>query len=248
MIKISNAIKLLESCGYSVKRNMEFDFERLPFDYADNIEFSIRRCNDILVESLYFNSLDKFMKQIQLEIPDFNKYVKRISNNKIVLSNDILDKYTSIDDFKVILDKFCYRINKLAEFDMIIGPEYNLAVNNEKYYVHLSPVNNLDKIGIEPKSSEKFETYSPRIFLFKLSELVDYDNAMENIAEDLYYSCRSIVNKFNAVYNENKTYYVYLINLDKERDIFIDNNYISKNACYTFDKIPAAFVTKITEI
>lgn len=249
MIKISSAIKLLEKCGYTVSRNVDFDFKRLPMDYSDNTEYSIRRCGDILTESLYFQSIDKFLKQVKLEIPDFEKYIKSVSGNKIVLSNDILDRYATINDFKKILDKFCYRINKVAGFDMIIGPEYNLAVNNEKYYVHLSPIDKLDETGIEPKSSGKFEDYSPRIFLFKLSELVDYDNSMENIAEDLYYSCKSIVEKFNDVYKENKTYYVYLIKLvDVRIDIFIDNNYVSKNACYIFDKIPAQFVTKITKI
>ena len=196
MIKLSDAKKLLENCGYSITRNVEYDTYRLPIDYKDMQEFSIRRCGDVLTESLYYYNPEKFIKQMKLVIPDFTNYVYKQSHNDLLLHLTILDKFKSQKDFEDLLDKYCYRIRQITMLYVVIGPEYNLSNRNEDYYVHLSPINNLQEIGIEPRSSNRFEKYTPRIYLFKLSELVDYDNTMANIAEDLYYSCRSIVKLF----------------------------------------------------
>lgn len=250
IIKLSAAREILEQAGYIVSRIEPYDNMALPFDYSDNREFGVSRCNTVIVESLYFQSMEKFQKQIRLAVKDFDNYVVAVDEPRIILKNSFLGLFTSRKELETLLDKYCYRVQRYDYKGMylVICPEYNIQNKNEKYYIHVSPEDHLDDIGIEPKASGKFETYSPRIYMYKLSELVDYDNSMENLGRELYFSCKQIVDRFNTVYSENKVYYVYLITIDDNRDIYIDNNYKSKNACYTFDRILPRYVKKITKI
>ena len=250
IIKLSAARKILEAAGYTVSRNESDTTVILPFDYSDNLEFAVSRCNALILESLYFQSMDKFKRQIRQNIKNFDDYIVYVDEPRLILKQSFLDFFTSRKELESLLDKYCYRVQKYdyRGIYIVICPEYNLQNKNEKYYVHISPIDNLDTVGIEPRASGKFESYSPRIYLYKLSELVDYDESMENLGRELYFSCKQIVDKFNTVYSENKEYYVYLVTISDNRDIFIDNNYKSMNACYTFDKILPKYVKKITKI
>lgn len=244
-IKLSEAKQLLENCGYSIIRNIEYDTEKLPIDYKDMQEFSIRHYGDVLTESLYFYSEEKFIKQIKLKIPNFKNYITRKSHNDLLLDLSILDLFKNKEQFEQLLYKYCYRIRNITFFNVVIGPEYNLDKDNKDYYIHLSPVSNLNEIGIEPRASGKFEEYSPRIYLFKLNDLVGYDIEMKDMAEDLYYSCQDIIEMFNRTYGEDKKYYVYLCKLDDDRDIFVDNVMKDWKAYYTFKKIVPSRIKKL---
>lgn len=245
MIKLSEAKKLLNECGYTITRNIEYDTHKLPFDYKDKKECSIRHYGDVLTESLYFYSEEKFIKQMKLVIPNFTDYIKNRVHTDLILKPEIKDLFNSKKEFEALLDKYCYRLRNDNYLSVVIGPEYNLDKDNKNYYIHISPVPNLNEIGIEPRSSGKFEEYSPRIYLFKLNDLVGYDIEMKDMAEDLYYSCQDIIDMFNSAYGENKTYYVYLCKLDDDRDIFIDNVMTDWKAYYTFKKIVPSRIKKL---
>lgn len=241
-----------------------FEHKKIDLDIYDDTYFvssmtrSIIDINCILAESLYFGGEEKFLKQMSITFPDFKDFVIHAKGHNLLIRwGSLKTRYkVSLPEFKKTLEKYCYQITKgyddsvNNEFFINICPEYNLVNNPVKYYIHMSPVDNLDKIGIEPRSTNRFEYYSPRIYLIPLDELMDKDEKeVETISSDIYWKCMKFASMFNKTYKENKDYFIYLVKIPENTDVFIDNKFVPDiNACYIFNKIVQKNVQKLCRI
>lgn len=196
---------------------------------------------NFLTENLYYTTVEKFIKQMKVYIPTFGKYVADKTGNRIKLVNSIFD---IIDEKKLskIVSIFSYRIAHKNELFIELVPEKDEQTRLSNYFLHLSPIDNLDKKGLRCKSSGRFEHYEPRIFLYPLRtnktiNASDFDALFKHI----YKKCKKIVKNFNDIYHEDEIYNVYLIDLPINFPIYKDPSNIDE-AYYIENNIPAKYV------
>lgn len=199
---------------------------------------------NFLTENLYYTTVEKFIKQMKLYIPDFKDYIAGIEGNRIKVVF-ALCKIIDKKDFLKLVKTFNYRIANTTGFFIELVPEKDEQTRLTNYYLHLSPIRHLDKIGIKCKSSGRFEQYEPRIFLYplKLNDSIDVSD-IDKIFKLIYPKCESIVNKFNEIYHESETYSAYIIDLPKNYPIYKDPSN-EDEAIYVENNIPAKYVNFI---
>jgi hypothetical protein len=201
-----------------------------------------------LDESLYFKDFDKFKKQIDTLIPNFfKKYVERWAGNDVYVKYEIFKDYP-INKFIEILDICSYRIARKGIAFVLIRPEHDIVEKFDNLYIHLSKIDNLDRIGIKCKSSGKFEEYKPRIFLYPiksvLNGIVEDWNDIDEIRNKLYKECKEIADSFNRMYSEDESYSCYLITLPENFKTYKDP-LNERYAVYIENNIPSPFIQNL---
>lgn len=206
--------------------------------FEDSIKYGIE---NFLTENLYFTTVEKFIKQMKLNIQNFDKFIADIRGNRIKLVKSILD---IIDKEKLskIVSKYSYRIATENWLYIELVPEKDEQTKLTNYYIHLSPISKLDCTGIKCKTSGKFENYEPRIYLYPLhlSKSIDASD-FDLIYRLVYKKCEGISITFNQIYNENKTYKIYMVELPKNFTIYTDPSN-EDEAVYIENNIPAKCV------
>lgn len=177
---------------------------------------------NFLTENLYFTTVEKFIKQMKIYIPNFEEFLPNIHGNRIKV-NLAVTKEIGFEKFKKLVKTFNYRIASVSDLFIELVPEKDEQTRLSNYFLHLSPKYNLDKKGLRCKSSGRFEQYEPRIFLYPLKtnktiNASDFDTLFKHI----YKKCEDIVKNFNDVYHENENYNVYLIDLPTNFPIYKD--------------------------
>lgn len=226
--------------------------------------FSFR---EAICEHLYYTERDNLIKQLKRKNSWLLNYLMPFKGNKFLLSMLVLAKFKGTTEeeklikLNTMLNQFNYRfarIKAVSGIDYIeIVPENERFVPNADFndlYIHISPNPNLDIIGIKPKSAvgrNKFENYSSRIYLFPIESLIsdiksynedDYFNA-------IYDSVSYYATKFNTVKGTKDTYYIYLVNLKNTKfELYKDQMFSSKDACYTMNYIKSNIIEKIGKI
>lgn len=226
--------------------------------------FSFR---EAICEHLYYTERDSLIKQLKRKNSWLLNYIMPFKGNKFFLNGSVLAKFkgktkeeklTRLND---MLNQFNYRfarIKNVSDIDYIeIVPENERMAPNTDFknlYIHISPVDNLDIIGIKPKSSvgrDKFENYTNRVFLFPIESLI---TDMESFDEDDYFKAvydtvRYYATKFNTVKKTKDTYYVYFVNLKNTKfELYKDQMFSSNDACYILNYIKPDIIEKIGKV
>lgn len=196
---------------------------------------------NFLTENLYYTTVEKFIKQMKVYIPDFEDFLPNITGNRIKV-NLAITKKIGFEKFNKLVKTFNYRIASISDLFIELVPEKDEQTRLSNYFLHLSPKYNLDKKGLRCKSSGRFEQYEPRIFLYPLItkraiNASDFDVLFKHI----YKKCERIVKNFNDAYDENEIYNVYLIDLPTNFPIYKDPSN-EDVAYYIENNIPAKYV------
>ena len=196
---------------------------------------------NFLTENLYYTTVEKFIKQMKVYIPDFEDYIADIEGNKIKF---VFALYNVIDkkDFLKFVKTFNYRVANTTRYTIDLVPEKDEQTKLSNYFLHLSPKYNLDKKGL------RIEQYEPRIFLYplKLNDSIDVSD-IDALFNHIYKNCDGIVKSFNGFYNENEIYNVYLIDLPINFPIYKDPS--NENVAYYIENnIPAKYVNYIGRV
>lgn len=205
---------------------------------------------NILTESLYFTSVEDFIKRMISEIPDFKNYIFDKRGNNLYISVSIFSKI-SAEHFKLLLYKYSYRLAKETEYYVIVRPEHDRQMKFTDMYIHMSPKPDLNITGIRCKPGNGFEEYMSRIYLYPLFQLIhdEYDiNDLDSVYNAIRQKCNVIKDRFNLLKKKNDEYYIYLVNLPKAFAIYRDPSQSKDYAVYIENNIPVKYIRQIGKV
>ena len=228
------------------------DYISWPMESIYRTEF-----DNFIFESLEPSSSDFFIRRMANEFPDFSRYIVDhipVAMGGVCVFNSIFDKYSK----KSLEDKakaFSYTMGTPeGKHVTIFKPDHSISgLPRDTYYIHLSPVPNLDINGIRCKASGRFEPYEPRIYMFPLYYMVDSSRSRDEQYDMMLSKCETIANHFNEVYLANgkitrpETYHVYLIQLPDGYPIYDDYS-MEEPSVYVENNIPPANVRAVGTI
>lgn len=232
-------------------KNMEIliDYISWPMESIYKSEF-----HNFLCESLEPSSNEYFIRRMTTDFPEFPDYVAPdlpfyIGN--VVIIDTILSKY-SMEALTERAKAYSYTTMHSEKNHLIIfKPDHAPSgLPRDSYYIHISPVNNLDINGIRCKASGRFEPYEPRIYMFPLYAMVDSSLPHEDQYNSLMEKCAELGKRFNDRYlatgtiSKPESYYVYLIQLPSNYAIYDDFS-MKENSVYVENNIPKTMVRKV---
>ena len=186
------------------------------------------------------------------EFPEFEDY--RIVDfpvplGTVAVSKLILRKYPS-ERLKERSDTFSYDMTELSAAILFKPRNAPSIVAADSIYVHISPADLLEYDGIRCKSSGRFESYEPRIYLFPLYSMMDTSLPQDKQYDMLMANAKRHADRFNAYYLEHsqidrpEPYYVYLVDLPGAYDKYDDFS-MDEPSVYVLNNIPAKYVRKV---
>ena len=222
---------------------IDIDYFGWPEKFTYMVEF-----NNAIFESLEPSREDLFIRRMNEAFPGFSgKVIPNMlgyPTGCVIVYRGILDNCT-LDKLTERAEAFSYSTTDHADKNVIIFKPNNApsGLPLESRYIHLSPVDSLDSTGIRCKSSGKFETYEPRIYLFPLSSLVDPHSPPDKMYAGLEKECTKIARLFNDTYLKKKVieqreiYYMYLVDLPTAFQRYDD---------FSFDRLSVYILNNIT--
>lgn len=222
-------------------------------DYVHNSDDMIyeQTFNNILQEHLIFHGKEIFIKELRQNYPDISKFLisPPFSMNKdiVCMFKAILNSYTvqEIDD---IITKYSYSVSKISGDYIILRPINNYQQKFTNWYFHLSPREDLGKIGLKVKNSDivRFERYESRIYLYPFFTMIGNDE--DSIYKMIIDKAKMITARFNIVKHKNDSYYIYAVHLPEKFPIYRDTAQSRDYAVYVKNNIPAERVELIGEV
>ena len=227
---------------------------------VDYIHYSDEMCGKLEFGNVMFESLEPypeevFIRQMEIQLPGFSKYVSEPPFGSyfghVMAGEGVLD-LASIDELEKLASKFSYRLAKNAmPKGLLFKPDHARAdIPVSDKFIHLSPVDDLDRNGIRCKASGRFEQYSPRVYLIPLGTLVDHHLPPEEMYYKIMESCIPVASRFNDLYlekgfiSERESYFVYLVTLPETYPLYNDMS-SHDGSVYVLNEIPGKFVSKI---
>lgn len=133
-----------------------------------------------------------------------------------------------------------------------VDPERDLNTHidpGSRLFWHISHISNLDKLGLKPKASKRFENYSPRVYLFDISGFLKA-TAPEDVAKKLNALTQSVATQFNERYGTSNTYYGYMVQLNPgtRTELYTDTKWPGAPSFYITVPVPAKNVDKVVTV
>lgn len=227
---------------------------------VDYIHYSDEMCGKLEFSNTLFENLepyqeDVFIRQMDIQVPGFSKYVVHPPCGDFmgyVMVGDGVLELADREHLAELAQKFSYRLANLdMKYGLIFKPDHARAeIPISTKYIHLSPVDDLQRTGIRCKSSRRFEEYTPRIYLLPLGTLVDHHLPPDEMFDQTMEACSKVARRFNDVYlhngsiSERESYFVYLIDLPEAFAVY-DGMSSRDGSVYVINEIPPVFVQKI---
>ena len=227
---------------------------------VDCIHYSEEMCGKLEFSNTLFENLepypeDIFVRQMDIQVPGFSKYVVHPPwgdfMGYVMVGNGVLD-LADEKQLSELAQKFSYRLANLdMKYGLVFKPDHARAeIPLSTKYIHLSPVDDLQRTGIRCKASRRFEAYTPRIYLLPLGTLVDHHLPPDEMYDQTMEACRKVARRFNDVYvgnriiPERESYFVYLVNLPEAFQVYDDMS-SHDGSVYVINEIPPVFIQKM---